>query len=149
MWIAAQHMHSAGRRGRSPQGSIPWLCPQAKRLGYTPKIRKWPAKEGPKMQQGESPYAETALVIYGPLARRSSWPLIRAWDRFDSYMVRHSPRHNGLGASCWRAACNAGRERYQRRRAYHRAVTAGRIRARARRWIRWLSIGPYIQPLWG
>lgn len=67
----------------------------------------------------------------GPLARRSSRPLIRGWSRFDSCMgyhmrdfrtgiataarfdssVTHNPAcHNGLGASCGRAACNAGWE---------------------------------------
>lgn len=34
------HMHSAGRRGRSPQGSSPWLCPQTERVGREPQTCK-------------------------------------------------------------------------------------------------------------
>lgn len=51
--------------------------------------KTYPAKEGLKMQQGESPYAETALDMHGSLARRSSCRLITGWARFDSWMIHH------------------------------------------------------------
>ncbi|AWY06818.1 MAG: hypothetical protein [Caudoviricetes sp.] len=57
-------MHSAGCRGRSPQGSSPWLCPQAERFGVYTKNPQ-----------------------YGPSARRSSNRIITGWTRFDSWMV--------------------------------------------------------------
>lgn len=79
------------------------------------------------MQQGESPYAETALAIHGPLAQRQSPRLITGWTRFDSWVVHQTPPVTmdlvHITVWRWRLATQSGNKNMNK----HKITTSRRV----------------------